>query len=69
MLSTSRDPVVPGFHRTAYANLVAQAGQSDFLVQRTVNRYGHCPELTPVEIAKALGDLVAWVELGVKPTP
>jgi pimeloyl-ACP methyl ester carboxylesterase len=68
-LSLSLDPVAPGFHRTLYANLVASAGNSDHLVQRTVNRYGHCDQLTPVEIATAFKDLVAWVEFGIKPAP
>ena len=67
-LSDSLDPVAPGFHRLRYGNLVAAAGLSDHLVQRTVPRYGHCV-LTPLEIATAFGDLVAWVELGIKPVP
>ena len=68
-LSLSRDPVAPGFHRTLYASLVAAAGDSDHLVQRTVDRYGHCDQLLPEEIATAFKDLVAWVEFGVKPAP
>ena len=68
MLSNSLDPVVPGFHRLAYQNLVNAAGNGDRLVQRTVNRYGHCT-FTPTEIATAFLDLVAWVEFGVKPLP
>ena len=67
MLSTSMDPVVPGFHRTAYRTLVTAAGHGDLLVQRTVARYGHCNTLTPTEIATAFLDLVAWVEFGLKP--
>ena len=68
MLSTSRDPVLPGFHQAAYRSRVAAAGQSDRLVQRTITRYGHC-SFTPVEIATAFGDLVKWVEFGIKPMP
>jgi pimeloyl-ACP methyl ester carboxylesterase len=68
MLSTSLDPVVPGVHQTSYAGLVAASGQSDLLVQRTINRYGHCV-FTPDEIGTAFADLVAWVQFGVKPTP
>ena len=68
MLSTSLDPVLPGFHQRAYRDLVTAAGQSDLLVQRTINRYGHC-NFTPAEIAAAFGNLVAWVEIGIKPTP
>ena len=66
-LSLSRDPVAPDFHRTFYASVVAAAGETDHLVQRTVDRYGHCDQLTPVEIGTAFRDLVAWVEYGVKP--
>ena len=68
MLSTSPDPVLPGFHQRAYRDLVTAAGQSDLLVQQTINRYGHCT-FTPAEIATAFGNLVAWVEFGIKPTP
>ena len=68
MLSNSLDPVVPGFHRLAYRNLVTAAGNGDRLVQRTISRYGHCT-FTPAEIATAVLDLVAWVEFGVKPLP
>jgi len=68
MLSTSRDPVVPGFHQESYLNRVAAAGQSSWLVQRTVDRYGHC-NFTPAELATAFTDLAAWVEFGITPTP
>jgi hypothetical protein len=68
MLSTSHDPVLPGFHQAIYSGLVAAAGNSDFLVQRTVPRYGHC-NFTPAELATAFSDLVAWVEGGIKPAP
>jgi pimeloyl-ACP methyl ester carboxylesterase len=68
MLSMALDPVVPGVHRSTYANLVAAAGQSGLLVQRTINRYGHC-EFTPAELATAFADLVAWVQFGIKPAP
>lgn len=66
MLSTSRDPVVPGFNQSSYRNTVAAAGSSDLLVQREINRYGHCV-LAPAEIASAFADLVLWVEFGIKP--
>ena len=68
MLSTSLDPVVPGFHRTSYRNLVAASGHSDLLVQRTISRYGHCA-FAPEEIATAFIDLVGWVEFNIKPAP
>ena len=40
----------------------------EMLVQRTINTFGHCV-FTPQEIVQGLGELVAWAELGVKPTP
>lgn len=68
MLLTSRDPVVPGFHQAIYSQLAAAAGTGGNLVQRTVDRYGHCT-FTPQELADAFFDLVLWVEFGVPPTP
>ena len=69
-LSTFRDPVVPGFHRTIYGQTVAAMGDSDFLVQRQVagtgNGYGHCT-FTPQELTQAFFDLILWGEAGVKP--
>ena len=68
MLSTALDPVLPGLHQILYRELVAASGDSPLLVQRTINRYGHCA-FTPAEIATAFTDLVTWVEFGLKPTP
>jgi hypothetical protein len=71
-LSTFRDPVAPGFHRDMYGTAVAAAGNSQWLVQRSVlgtgNGYGHCT-FTPLELATAFFDLTLWVEYGVKPVP
>ena len=71
-LSTFRDPVVPGFHRTIYGQTVAAAGNADLLVQRSVagytGGYGHCT-FTPQELTQAFFDLVVWGEYGIKPTP
>lgn len=71
-LSTSRDPVVPGFHRLVYAQDVAARGAADLLVQRSVpgtfGGYGHCT-FTPQELTDAFLDLVVWGESGIKPTP
>jgi pimeloyl-ACP methyl ester carboxylesterase len=71
-LSTLRDPLIPAFNRVAYGATVAAAGNSDWLVQRSVtgtgNGYGHCT-FTPQELVTAFFDLVLWAELGVKPTP
>lgn len=67
MLSNANDPVVPGFHQAIYDQLATNAGSGDLLVQRTVDRYGHCL-FTPNELASAIFDLIAWVEFGVMPT-
>src|SRR5262245_36130488 len=71
-LSTFRDPVVPGFHRTIYGQEVAANGDADSLVQRSVpgyaGGYGHCT-FTPQELTQAFLDLVIWGEYGIKPTP
>lgn len=71
-LSTFRDPVAPGFHRTIYGAAVTAAGDSNWLVQRSVpgtaSGYGHCT-FTPQELATAFTDLVLWAEYGVKPAP
>jgi hypothetical protein len=71
-LSTFRDPVIPGFHRTVYGQEVAAMGDADRLVQRSVTGtaggYGHCT-FTPQELTKAFFDLILWGEYGVKPTP
>ena len=71
-LSTFRDPVIPGFHRTVYGETVAAMGNADWLVQRTVpgvgGGYGHCT-FTPQELTQAFSDLIAWGEFGVKPLP
>ena len=68
------DPVVPIFHETMYQQIVATAGKSDLLVQRTVNLYGHCvfgstPEEEVTKMVQAFQDLANWVENGVKPLP
>jgi hypothetical protein len=71
-LSTFRDPIIPGFHRTIYGQEVAAMGNADLLVQRSVpgytGGYGHCT-FTPQELTQAFSDLVVWGEYGVKPTP
>ena len=68
MMSTTRDPVVPGFHQAAYEAAVAANGDADFLVHRRITRYGHC-NFTPLELSTAFTDLLLWAELGLKPTP
>jgi predicted esterase len=67
-LHTTMDPVVPLFHESAYASIVDAAGRSDLLVQRVVDRYGHCT-FTADEQISAFLDLVNWAESGVAPAP
>ena len=57
-----RDPVVPLFHETDYAKLAPEA----WLVQRTVNSFGHCA-INQREVLTAFDDLVRWVKYGERP--
>jgi pimeloyl-ACP methyl ester carboxylesterase len=65
-LHTTRDPAIPIGHETMFAASVAAAGRSDWLVQRSVNRWGHCA-LSPGEVGAAFHDLVGWVNSGQRP--
>ena len=65
-LHTLRDPAIPYTHETAYASAVAAAGRSEWLVQRPINRWGHCA-FTADEVKTAFGDLVAWVNTRQRP--
>ncbi len=67
-LHATRDPAAPMFHETAYAALVASAGNSNLLLQRSIDRFGHCG-VTAAEALDAFVDLVDWVETGTKPGP
>ncbi len=67
-LHATRDPLAPMFHETAYAAMVASAGNSDLLLQRSIERFGHCG-VKPNEVVDSFDDLVEWVETGVKPSP
>lgn len=57
-LHTTRDPVVPIFNETDYAEKVQVAGRSRFLTQRIEDRYGHVG-FPPDRIMAAFRDLVA----------
>ncbi len=59
---STRDPVVPLFHETGYAALAPDA----WLVQRTVNSFGHC-NINQQEVLTAFDDLVRWVKYGERP--
>lgn len=65
-LHTARDPIVPIRHEQEYARLAAAAGSSAYLVQRTIDRFGHCA-FTADEQATALRDLATWVRTGQRP--
>ncbi len=67
-LHNTRDPAVPFAHEAVYAGIVAGRGNSDLLVQRAFDRFGHCGFMLD-ERVRALEDLVAWAEKGVKPAP
>jgi pimeloyl-ACP methyl ester carboxylesterase len=60
------DLFVPVHNEVVYAQRVAEHGKSDLLVQRAIRGVSHCG-FTPTELVTAFVDLVAWVELGVKP--
>jgi pimeloyl-ACP methyl ester carboxylesterase len=63
---TTQDPTVPFSQEALYAGVVSAAGASGFLVQQSVNRFGHC-NFKPVEITNALQSLVLWVNYGIRP--
>jgi len=57
---------VPINMEQAYARQVAAQGKSDLLVQRAIRDVDHC-SFTTGEVETAFGDLVNWVEDGIKP--
>ena len=67
-LHTTMDQSVPFGHEARYAGIVNAAGSSDWLVQRSINRFGHCA-FDVAHMVTAFSDLANWVENGVKPTP
>ena len=67
-LHTTMDQSVPFGHETRYAGIVNSAGSSNWLVQRSITRYGHC-NFTPAEVIANFTGLANWVENGVKPAP
>ncbi|HSC06525.1 MAG TPA: hypothetical protein VLD59_06845 [Steroidobacteraceae bacterium] len=67
-LHTTRDPVVPISHEQMYAQAVQTAGATPYLLQRTVNAFGHCTGTGfPAAETAAFSTLVQWVHTGVKP--
>lgn len=66
-LHTRFDPVAPFEQEAAYAAVVANAGASPWLTQRSIARYGHCA-INAQETINAFESLVTWVNTGVKAT-
>ena len=64
-LHKARDPLVPILHEAMYAAAVQSAGASEYLLQRTVDGFGHCG--FPAAETAAFSALVQWVETGVRP--
>jgi pimeloyl-ACP methyl ester carboxylesterase len=64
-LHSTRDPIAPIFHEALYAQAVQVEGRSQYLLQRTVNAFGHCG--FPAAEAAAFSALVQWVHTGVRP--
>jgi predicted esterase len=65
-LHNTWDPGVPEFHEEALAQVVAQAGASNNLLRRKIDRFGHCA-IMPTEAAQSFRDLAEWVSTGVRP--
>ena len=64
-----RDPVVPIFHQSVYAEKVAKRGHPDLLVQRAIERHGHTDNFSAAEVFGAFEELIDWVDTGIAPTP
>jgi pimeloyl-ACP methyl ester carboxylesterase len=65
-LHTTRDPAIPFAHEATFAAAVTEAGRSAWLVQRSMDRWGHCA-ITTGETAGAFADLVDWATSGQRP--
>ena len=65
-LHTFRDPLVPERGEGIFADAVARAGNSDLLLQRTVNTFGHC-NFSGTDLVGAFFSLRNWVVSGVRP--
>ena len=65
-LHTTRDPAIPYSQEVLFAETVAAAGRAAQLVQRPIDRWGHCA-FTPSEVDSAFTDLVGWVNSGQRP--
>lgn len=65
-LHTTQDPTVPFSQEAHYAAVVSGTGNSNFLVQQSVNRFGHC-NFEPQEILNSFQGLFLWVNYGIVP--
>ena len=65
-LHTLRDPLVPERGEQIFAAAVADAGNSDLLLQRTTNAFGHCA-FTGADLVGSFFALRSWVTTGVRP--
>jgi len=65
-LHTTRDPLVPFFHEGQFAQAVTGQGKAARLLQRSVDRYGHCA-FTTAEMVDAFQALSGWVSTGQRP--
>jgi hypothetical protein len=65
-LHTVQDPTIAFSQEAHYAGVVAGANASNFLVQQSVNRYGHC-NFKPEEILNSFQGLFLWVNYGIVP--
>lgn len=65
-LHTVGDLFVPLSMQQTYAQRVSAAGNGEWLLQRVVRDVGHCT-FSPREEARALNDLLQWIETGMRP--
>jgi hypothetical protein len=65
-LHTTGDAFVPFSVEQEYRRKTDAAGTSELLVQRGIRRPNHC-QFESGELTRALDDLVAWIEHGIKP--
>lgn len=66
-VNTTRDPAVPIFHQTIYADRAVAEGASDLLFQIAIDRAGHIDSVTDDEIINSTIALDQWIKTGIKP--
>ena len=65
-LHTTYDPLIPGWTLARYADIVAEAGYGENLVQQYVHREGHCA-ISPKQVGESFDELLEWVRVGKRP--